>query len=491
MLQSFRSRLVISNLIITLFGLLVVVVVFTQVLSQRTIDVKKSDREAQAQLLATQIHALFLNPRVKPDEPCRLAEVASPLLNASRIILVRHTGAAYFDSNIRGNQPCAHGSYTPVDRSALANQESAIRQLYKNSSVYAFQAPIQGTDHRNAGAVVLVARVSDVRPSFQSLESVFLVVLGTALLVWLFIGLYFTVSISRPLLRVTAATRRMARGDYDVRVPGQGNGEIAHLARSFNEMAEQVQRSNRVLKDFVANVSHDLRTPLTMITGFSQALLDGTAQPEDVSESADVIHEESLKMQRMVDDLLQLTRLESGLLHFQTTPVDTHAFVQSVVERVRRAHIDAPGAELRNQISPGIPPVAIDREQMERALRNLVENALQYTPSDGSVTVRGAIIGRGWVELSVADTGMGIPQTDLPRVFERFYRSDKSRERAHGHSGLGLAIAREIVEGHGGQIRVESEPGRGTTFSFTVPQMPRESLDDEPYTESARKALQT
>lgn len=490
MMQSFRSRLVISNLVITLVGLLVVVFVFTQVLSDRTIQIKKSDREQQAQLLASQIHALF-KPSTKPGAVCTLATEATRFLNVSRVVVTRLSGAPIYDSS--GKHPCAPTSYTPVDLSALHKQAAAIRQLRSNSSVYLFQAPIPATGKqtRIAGAVVLIARVSDVRPSLASLTNVILAVLGTALLVWLVIGVYFTVSISRPLLRITDATGRMARGDYNVRVAGQGHGEIGRLAQSFNEMAEQVQVTNRVLKDFVANVSHDLRTPLTMITGFSEAMVDGTARLDEVRESAEVIHEESIKMQRMVDDLLQLTRLESGLLQFRTATVDTYTFAQSVVERVRRAHTDQQVADIRNDVPRSLPPIAVDGEQLERALRNLIENALQYTPAGGSVTVRGSAVGKGWVELSVVDTGIGIAQADLGRVFERFYRSDKSRERAKGHSGLGLAIAREIVEGHGGRIRVESELGKGTTFSFSVPQVRSEHHTGEPMTDTARKALTT
>jgi signal transduction histidine kinase len=262
----------------------------------------------------------------------------------------------------------------------------------------------------------------------------------------------------------------MAQGDYEVRVPAQGEGEIALLASRFNEMAERVQSTNRVLRDFVANVSHDLRTPLTMITGFSQALLDGTAGPGEVTSSAQFIHEESLKMQRLVEDLLQLTRLESGLLPPERHPLEVRPFVQGLLDRIARGRggLDTPA--LHNDVPERTPSIEVDEGQLERALRNLVENALRFTPPHGSVTVSAEAIGTGWVELSVRDTGTGIPPQDLNRVFERFYRSDKSRERGRGNSGLGLAIVQEIVEGHGGRVQVESELGQGTTFRFTVPQ---------------------
>jgi signal transduction histidine kinase len=465
MLDSFRSRLVISNLLITLVGLLVVVGVFTSILVQRSTDVRKSDRAQQARRIAVQVDALFAR-HGRNAELQQLVSLSGRLLQA-RIIIVGTDGLPFNGfKEARGSS-----KFYRLDPNALKQAESAVVALRQNNNYYTFQSPLLGTHGRPAGAVLLVARVADVRPDLGSLGGVFVAVLITALLVWLTIGLYFTFSISRPLVRIRRATVRMAQGDYDVRVPAQGDGEIALLASRFNEMAERVQSSNRVLRDFVANVSHDLRTPLTMITGFSQALLDGTAGPGEVTTSAEYIYEESVKMQRLVEDLLQLTRLESGLQSLQRHPLELRPFVQNLLDRIARGREEPETAALRNDVADTTPPINVDEGQLERALRNLVDNALRYTPSEGSVTVSASSIGVGWVEISVRDTGAGIPPQDLNRVFERFYRSDKSRERAEGSSGLGLAIVREIVEGHGGHVQVESEVGKGTTFRFTVPQV--------------------
>jgi signal transduction histidine kinase len=464
MLDSFRSRLVISNLLITLIGLLVVVAVFTSILVRRSTDVRKGDRAQQAHRVAVQVEALFAR-HGGAGELRQLVNLSDRLLGV-RIIIVGPDRAP-----VNGfKQSRGTSKFYRLDPRALKQAESAVIALRQNNNYYTFQSPLLGTNGRSAGAVLLVARVADVRPDLSSLGRVFATVLITAVLVWLAIGLFFTFSISRPLVRIRRATVRMAEGDYDVRVPAQGEGEIALLASRFNEMAERVQSSNRVLRDFVANVSHDLRTPLTMIAGFSQALLDGTAGPSEVTSSAQVIYEESIKMQRLVEDLLQLTRLESGLQHQERHPVEVQPFVQGLLDRIARSRGDTTSPALRNRVSDTTPRIEVDEGQLERALRNLVENALRYTPPHGAVMVSAEAIGRSWVEISVRDTGAGIPAQDLNRVFERFYRSDKSRERGQGNSGLGLAIVREIVEGHGGHVRVESEVGKGTTFRFTVPQ---------------------
>ncbi len=467
MFNSFRSRLVISNLLITLAGLLVVGVVFTGLLSDRNRSIKENDLAAGARLIATQVEDVYRrNPRDFATELKGIVNTASRTLKVRVILANPHGLIGKYDS--AHTTPYDTGSWHPLDQKALKQQQAATAEL-QSSNLVLFQSPIHGV-HANAGAVVLVANVSDVQPGLSSLSGAILVILATLLLVWLAIGFYFTFSMSRPLLRIIGATRRMARGDYTVRVPAKGGGEIARLATDFNTMAQQVQQSDRVLKDFVANVSHDLRTPLTLISGFSEAILDGTAPREKLEDSAQIIHDEATRMQRMVEDLLQLTRLESGLQKFRREPVEVRSLVQHVIDRTVRAHGEKEVAPVRNMVPAAMPMIEVDREHIERALRNLLNNALQYTPAAGRVTVGAEAIGKGWVEIRVSDTGTGIPQQDLPRVFERFYRTDKSREREQGHSGLGLAIVREIVEAHGGYVAVESQEGEGTTFRFTAPQ---------------------
>lgn len=475
MLDSLRSRLVLSNLLITLLGLAVVVALIVFLAPAWLRQIKEKERQSQAQSIAAQVQHIYRGGG-SPDKLWSLVTTSSSILNA-RVVIVSPSGApTKFDSAKK--TAFFTNTYELPSGSALRAGRSFQRAL-RSPNVVAFQQPIKPVHRREEGAVVLVVHVGDVQPSQSTLVDLVGVTAGAALLVWLLIGTYFTFSVSRPLHRITEATERMARGDYAARVPFRGGGELRDLAASFNTMAEQVQRTNQVLRDFVANVSHDLRTPLTMISGFSQALLDGTARPEDTEASAQVIHEESIKMQRMVEDLLQLTRLESGLFTLDRRPVKLHAFVQRLLDRTAQAHAGERLPTLRNHVPLELPAADADAIQLERALRNLLDNAIRFTPEEGTVTVGAARRADGMLELAVSDTGTGIKPQERERVFERFYRADRSRERGHGHSGLGLAIVREIVEAHGGTVRLESEPGRGTTFVLTIPEAPRRAVPGE------------
>lgn len=469
MVQSFRSRLVLSNLLITLLGLLIVGLVFTQLLINRSTEVKKEDRRLQARGVAQQVERFFASPqsRAKNFQTVlrRDVDLAAHVLGVRIIVTTKLTGLPVLDSN-----NVFRGVPRPLDREAFRAGRAATRRLFRDSSLVFFQAPLRGHAHRQViGAVVLIARVQDVRPTWRALLQLALTVLGSALLVWFAISIYFAISISRPLARVIAATDRMAGGDYSTRVRLKGRSELSRLGASFNEMAEKVQDTDRVLRDFVANVSHDLRTPLTMIAGFSDAMLDGTAGPNEVEASAGIISEEAAKMRRLVDDLLQLTRLESGLLKLQVEPVELRPLVGTLLHRVALGSESRALPELINAVPDDLPPVLVDPPQFERALRNLVDNAVEYTDAGGRITVMARTHGPRLIEVAVQDSGRGIPAAELVRIFERFYRASKSRERSQGHAGLGLAIVQEIVEAHGGRVSVESVEGRGTTFRLTVP----------------------
>ena len=283
-------------------------------------------------------------------------------------------------------------------------------------------------------------------------------------------------SVVRPLQKLAVAAEAVARGDYNHRVPPRGPEEVRGVAESFNSMAAQVNMTQTAQRDLVANVSHDLKTPLTAISGWSQALLDGTADtPDERRRAAETIFNEAGRMGRLVNDLLDLARLESGQFQLTQRFLDLGQVMTDVerglLPRARDKEID-----LSLDLSP-TPPVLGDRDRLVQVFTNLADNALTYTPIGGRVglAVRAA---NGSVEGVVSDTGPGIPEEELPRVFERFYRLEKSRTRGEDNrrgSGLGLAIVEELVHAHGGRISVSSRVGQGTTFVVSLPTAPAET----------------
>jgi two-component system phosphate regulon sensor histidine kinase PhoR len=229
----------------------------------------------------------------------------------------------------------------------------------------------------------------------------------------------------------------------------------------------ELRRLERVRRDFVANVSHEFKTPLTAIQGFAETLLGGALDDKaNRTHFVEIIREHARRLARLTDDLLKLSRIEAGRLELEMRPIRVEALVNGCVETAR-FKAEAKGLRINVHLPEGIPPVRGDGAQLGEVLQNLLDNALQYTPSGGQIDVSASANGEG-ITFTVADTGIGIPESELERIFERFYRVDAARSREAGGTGLGLAIARHIVEAHGGRIWVESAVGQGSRFHFRI-----------------------
>ncbi len=268
-------------------------------------------------------------------------------------------------------------------------------------------------------------------------------------------------TIARPLQRLVKGATSVSRGDYEVSVPVSGPPELRSLADSFNLMTAEVLAANTAQRDFLSNVSHDLKTPLTSIQGYAQAIIDGAA--DDSKAAAQIIYEEASRLDRMVVQLTDLERLQAGKLSMKSDRIKVAQLVEAVVQSLTVV-AENEDITLKSTLAP-VPDVIGDGDRLAQVMVNLISNALKYTPAGGQVLISCKRASDG-VNVSIRDTGMGIPREELPRVFERFYQVDKARGPQRG-AGLGLAITREIVEAHGGKITVSSR-GRDLGAIFRV-----------------------
>lgn len=277
-------------------------------------------------------------------------------------------------------------------------------------------------------------------------------------------GLLFH-SITTPLRRLTAASQAIAQGDLSVRAPVTGSDEIAQLARAFNQMAESLARAQEARRNQTADIAHELRTPLTVLQGTLEAMVDGIYPTDRENLQAALAQVRTLS--RLVEDLRLLAQADAGELTLNRTVLDLGAFLEEVVE-AHRLQAQERQITLALERPSALPLVLADRDRLAQVMGNLLANALRYTPPGGRIAVQVVPRGRE-VAVSVADNGPGVPASNLPHLFERFWRRDSSRQRATGGSGLGLSIARHIVEAHGGHIWAEPTPGGGLTVTFTLP----------------------
>ncbi len=300
-------------------------------------------------------------------------------------------------------------------------------------------------------------------------DSLWLGGLGAAI-VALALGLISARRITRPLRRLAEASTRIAGGDLSQRVKVSSRDELGELASSFNSMAEALARNEETRRHMVTDIAHELRTPLTVLQGNLEGMLDGVVPLS--KETVVTLHQETQLLSRLVSDLRELSLAESGQLQLHRAPTDMGALVQQATGKMW-PQAQAKGVRLDVRTPDGLPSIEVDPDRISQVLANLLSNALRHTPADGAVAVTLERVNEesgSCLRVSVADSGPGIPAADLPFVFDRFYRADRSRSRSTGGSGLGLTIVKQLVEAHGGRVWASmSQASQGATFYFTVP----------------------
>lgn len=451
MFTSLRSRLWLSYAFVVTIALVIVALAVLAFLIRNPL----ASRQIQQHLQEVQ-STILANPQFI-ENPSSIEQLKQT--SGVRVLVFNSNRDLVFDSN-PGEPKIAFPR-----RNILGRGAQTVRDEKGQLWLYTFKRASQDR-------VVVVAAPRPRVPVLNIFTDQFLIPVLEGGLIALALSLILAYAISRwvadPLQKLVHAAQTYPSDDMNSIVPS-GPHEVQDLARAFNSMIDRVESSQKSQREFVANVSHELKTPLTSIQGFAQAILEEAADtPEKRKQAAEIIYNEAGRMHRMALDLLDLARLEAGTADLKMSAVDLKALLQNVVARFTpQAQI----ADIHLQLNTpaNLPSLFGDGDRLAQVFTNLIDNALKFTPANGQVTLSVASAGEE-MEISITDSGSGIPREALPRLFERFYQVDASRAGGEGHgAGLGLAIVKEIIEAHGGRISVRSELGHGTTFVIHLP----------------------
>jgi len=441
--------------------------------------------------LARQFEAAF-SEQVKADllELARLTavNVAGVLASGDRLATrqmlgrIEHGGEAgplIFITDSSGMVIAVHGAPDdvlgsaapgPSVREALAGREAAGIGAAPGGDRVVYAAVPVAVTGRVVGAVHAARPLTYLHAQIRHLRWV--VAWGTivAMAIATGVGLLLARSIAGPVQEMQISAGRLAAGRLSERVPVRTRDELGELAHSLNYMASELERIDSMRREFVADAAHELRTPVANLTVAVEALktiID--ADPAQARAIAADLDREVQRLQRLVEDLLDLSLVEAGQVRLHLIQVAPADLVRGVLPQFT-PRAEQAGLTLAADVPPRLPAVRADPDRMTQVLTNLLDNAFKHTPRGGTVTV-GVTERRGHVLISVADTGAGIPETDLPHIFDRFYKADKARSAGRGGAGVGLAIAKRLVEAQGGIIMAESAEGRGTTISVALPKV--------------------
>ena len=281
----------------------------------------------------------------------------------------------------------------------------------------------------------------------------------------LFLGIFLSRTITRPIRELTNATHAVSEGDLSQQVPVRSKDELGELAKAFNKMSSELSRSVNTRKQMTADIAHELRTPLSLILGHAEAVHDGVLPPS--MENFEIIREEATRLEHLVDDLRTLSLADAGELSINLQSIEPERLLQEVAS-LYQYQTQSKNIALEMEIASPLPPLEVDPGRMTQVITNILDNAMRHTPEGGRIILSAKQEGDN-VELAIQDSGPGLPPQEIERIFERFYRADSSRQRGDGGSGLGLAIAKSIVQAHNGQLSAESEAGKGLKIKISLP----------------------
>ena len=343
----------------------------------------------------------------------------------------------------------------------------AMERYFAGAKLPTYTVFVRLGEGEKTSVLLIHSDISRWNESFRQLALWTLAICVVAAFVILFSSYYTAKRIINPFVDMNHIVQCYSKGDFSQRIPVQGKDEASQLGRSFNEMADQLKNLEVTRQSFVANVSHELRSPLTSMKGFLEAMMDGTIPPEEHDHYIDIVLSETRRMTAMVNDLLDLARIESGIITVNYEVFDINELIRRTLITFE-ARISEKQMELDVRFANEQSFVYADSNQISQVLRNLIDNAIKYSPEGRTLLVSTYAL-RKEVYVTIRDTGVGIPAEDVPHIFDRFYKVEKAHTPSpQVGSGLGLAIVKKIIEAHGQSITVKSARGKGTQFTFTL-----------------------
>lgn len=320
----------------------------------------------------------------------------------------------------------------------------------------------------NKGTITLSIPVPEITKTRSNIISYFLIATVISVALELIALCIITKEITEPIRELEKMTKQMAAGNFKVKIQSRSNDEVGELVNSYNAMAEALGNLDMMRNDFIASISHELRTPMTSIGGFIDGILDGVIPAEKQEHYLQIVKEEIARMNALVNDLLNMARLQSGKVELDLLPCSLEELLRNTALKLKPI-IDEKEIQIVFDIKTKNCEVLVDRPSIERVLINLIQNAVKFTNPGGTVTLHSEPDGKNKVRITVEDTGSGIAREEIPFIFEKFYKADKSRGLDKKGTGLGLAIVKNILSAHGQEIHVESTVGKGSRFIFTLP----------------------
>ena len=462
MIRSIFGRLFISYIIVILLTTVTLGALMSYLVREHVTETKRVEMLAKSQAVATVVGRALNNGRL----PDRL-EVMGDLLGAQIWVVDQQGRVLAGDPPPRWGRPLPESS-PRIDALFAGTPQSWVRSGRRQTDPSIIVAvPIPAATPTPA-AVFLYTPIIGVNQAIGAIDRLLLLSLLVGTLAATILGFFVSRGLTRPIADISRAAGRFAVGDYGSRTSAAGSDEIGGLGRTFNTMADSLAKVEQNRREFLANVSHELKTPVASIQALAEAVADGIATgPEQQRRYLDTIVAESRHIDRLIRDLLDLSQLEAGELAVVPEKLDLAAFLAGetakydhlLTEKNLAVRVDAPA---------GLPAVLADPGRLAQIMTNLISNASRYSPAGEAidVTVR---LQAGKAVVAVSDRGPGIPREDQPYIWDRFYRVDKSRSRSGGGTGLGLAITKRLVQAMGGEVSLASEPGQGTTVTFTLP----------------------